>query len=259
MDTQHSPEVMYFDPSTLSSDMLPQLEVVARFDRDPAGTTNNLYQHPTDQTKLIRYDGWGLYNSYAEMLTMVEATHDLIGRLAVAGVQSVNPDYIAKPLGLGGNIDMFAVVDKVDGFSLEELLVTGNQHDIPAVAYDQLFDSMLAYFQDVISEGGPVSTEMLRLEQFMYNPNDGQFTLVDVAPNLIHVISPLTSPRSERAHAQAKESLADLVRTIATNMCNAMGADASNLQSWTKLRGLCDEYLPQANRTLDILLAKYQR
>jgi hypothetical protein len=151
-------------------------------------TPNNLYrymlEHPDDSSKLVRTTD-GLYCNQEDMGEHVRITQQVLQGLKDHGINHVNPSYIDESSEQGKPY-LLIVVDKLKDFEpYSKLIDRGDLTSEQAHEADLALNHMFSFLEQAMSENGYIDTEMMHLEQFVYDPSQlkGQkIVLVDVEP-----------------------------------------------------------------------------
>ena len=147
-----------------------------------------ILKHPNEPSKLIRQSGeeW----SPSEMDACVYATQQVLKGLGSYGIHHVEPSFIENVSKDDQAYLLIVVTGLHDVQSYENLQNTHMTPDQVNEA-DQALTNMLNYTIHVIDEGGYIDPEMMRLEQFVYDPTQPpgkRMVLVDVEPLFSHKV-----------------------------------------------------------------------
>lgn len=142
-------------------------------------------KHPDDSSKLVRSSGEGAYYDRVEMDSRVRATQRVLDGLAKLGLNHANPSYI-DDTRQNEQPHLVTIVDRITNHQPYADLVASD--DLSADQVDEannVIDIMLTYTGQVMNTGDYIDSEMMRLDQFVYDasqPTGKKMVLVDVEP-----------------------------------------------------------------------------
>lgn len=141
--------------------------------------------HSEDPNKLVRASGEGAYTDRDEMDMQVFITQKVLDGLKRHDINHVNPAYINET-SEGGEPYLIMVVDKLQNMQPYSELLKSEEMNVDQVSEaDLALRHMIEFTIEAMKENGYIDREMMRLEQFAYDPSQEhgkRMILVDTEP-----------------------------------------------------------------------------
>jgi hypothetical protein len=194
-----------------------------------------MLEHPDDPTKLIRTTEEGEYADRGEMDHEVAKSIATLEGLEEHGITHTHPVYSAET-GAKGRPYLVMTVDKIADATpystlIENNILTDNQlHEA-----DRALCGMLDYVHDVMSNGGPYDSEMMRLEKFVYTSDtNGSLVLTGIEPFASDVYDPDSDPNEESIALDYPSGLAICVINLTIDTVTLSTKTDDSLESLQK-------------------------
>lgn len=233
----------FYGPLELSKDM-------------PQSGDRYIAVHPEDPTKLVRASSKGEYYDHEEMNTLVYANQKVLEGLSQHGVNHVNPVYIDET-SISGEPYLVTIVDKLQNVTpYDDLVESGSLTDEQFTEFDDVLCGMLDHTLQAVREEGYICSEMMRLNQFVYDesqPQGKRMVLVDVEPRNGYKID-IGRDTMKYGHLSP---LADAVAQLAINTIvntNRAGRTFASLEKATEAVKALPEYTADATNAKALLL-----